>query len=123
MYFLRSTENDPSVQSMTNDVLANNLIRRELNSIHYAQYSFGTRKKMASQISFALIFQEAVYRPSTAIFWFKQVTVNSIIFPTAVKQAQRLPAVSSDLRYCICLVLHRQQSFYIITGFSCFRFQ
>ena len=45
MYFSRSTENDPFVQSITNndDVLANN-IRRE----HY-------------------FFQEAVYRPPTAI--------------------------------------------------------
>ena len=64
MYFSRSTENSPFVQRITNDdVLANN-IRRELNrSIRYAQYSFDTIKKLASQAAFALTFQEAVYRP------------------------------------------------------------
>ena len=38
---------------------------------------------------------------------------------------QRLPAISSELWYCICLPLRRQRSFYS-TGFSCctkFKFQ
>ena len=36
-----------------------------------------------------------------------------------VKRRQRLPAVPSELWYCICLAFQRQQSFYSI-GFSCF---
>ena len=48
---------------------------------------------MVSQASFH--FQAAVWRPSTAIFWLKRVTVVSINFLAAIRQAQRLPSVSS----------------------------
>ena len=45
----------------------------------------------------------------------------AINFPTVVKQAQRLPAVSSELWYCICLVLGNKAFtvlFFRALGFS-----
>ena len=53
------------------------------------------------------------------VYSFGESSVVSIIFSTAVKHAQRLPAVSSELWYYIYLALERQQSFYS-TDFSCF---
>ena len=72
------------------------------------------------------IFQAADCGPPAAICWLKRVTVVSVHFPTAVRQAQRLPTVSSKLWYCICLLLPRRQQSFYSTVFSClkkFKFQ
>ena len=69
------------VQSITNgDALANNIHTSSARSIRYGQCSFRTRKVWQVERRLYSFFQEAVYRPPTAICWFRRATVNLINF-------------------------------------------
>ena len=63
----RSTENDAFVQSITNDDVLTNNIRRELNRAYVTPSTHLVQEKNGKSSVVCIVFQEAVYRPPTAI--------------------------------------------------------